>query len=281
MNIALCFSGGIRYVENGLFSLNKLKNNNHNVKVFAHAWNVSDKEKFLKSTHRFEDKNSNNTVINDFNTLSNYDAEYLLIENYHSKEKEFKNLFDSLKFKSYSNYNISIISMHYSIFKSNELKIKYEKDNNIIFDYVIRLRYDSLIEDEINFDDYVENQICIPFGSDWGGSTANLGEGGLNDQFAIGKSKFMDIYSNMYNCLQECTDVDYHPETLFRHYISNKKIKIHRIPILVEINNGEDFRKNYSVWDIDYYMSQFSPDYELWWKAEYSRYENIKKGNKI
>lgn len=200
-----------------------------------------------------------------------------MIESYNSKEQEFKNLFDSLQFKSYSNQNISTISMHYSIFKSNELKMKYEKDNNIIFDYVVRLRYDSLIEDEINFDDYINDDIYIPFGSDWGGSMANIGEGGLNDQFAIGKSHLMNRYSNLYNSLDQCTNIDYHPETIFRHYISNTKIKICRIPLLVEINNGEDFRKNYSIWDIDYYMSQFSPDYQLWWKTEYSRYQNIKK----
>lgn len=279
MNIAICFSGGIRYPENGILSIDQIKNgnNNHDIKVFAHTWNIPDKEKFLKSTHRSKDKNPNKSVVNNFNVLCEYNFESLLIENYSSKEIEFGNIFNSLNFKSYSNTNISTLSMHYSIFKCNKLKMEYEKKNKIVFDYVIRLRYDSFIVSSINFNDYSNYDICIPFGSDWGGSKANYGEGGINDQFAIGTSKSMDLYSNLFNVIDQYTNTDYHPETLFRHYISNQNLKINRIPLLVEINNGEDFRKNYSVWDVDHYMSEFSPDYQLWWKDEYLKYDNFRK----
>ena len=168
--------------------------------------------------------------------------------------------------------------MHYSIWKSNELKKQYEKENDIIFDVVIRIRYDSLIEDQFNLSNYIDGDIFIPFGGDWGGTTCGFGQAGINDQFAIGKSKIMDSYSNMFNCFADCLSSDYHSEMLFRTYLKKKNINPRRIPLIVEINNMKDFRKDYSIWDIKNYMHDYSPDYEPWWQDEYGRYEKIIDG---
>jgi hypothetical protein len=108
--------------------------------------------------------------------------------------------------------------MYYSIFKSNELKKEYEKENNITFDCVIRSRFDSDIISELEIESYDLSKVNIPIGKDWGG---------LNDQFAFGNSDSMDIYSDLINNLSSVNSL-YHPETMLQNYITLKNLNINR-----------------------------------------------------
>lgn len=234
MKIAVCFSGGIKYPWHGLESL-KLIVPNDDIKVFIHTWNVYKKEDFLKTVHGLEYKEKEHTVITDFNFLSNYKYETLLIENYDSKQKQFQTILDNLKFNEYPPNALGCVSMHYSIYKSNELKTKYEIENNMLFDKVIRIRYDSdFLEKRLNLIE-LTSDINIPKGEDW--------SGGINDQFAVGTSKGMDIYSNLFNEFQNFQHLEFHPEAIFKNYLESKNVNIHRFEFNVKINNGIDFRK--------------------------------------
>lgn len=240
MKIAVCFSGGIKYPEHGIESLKKILPND-DVKVFIHTWNIHKRDDFLKTVHGLNCKEPDKTVITDFNFLSAYNYETLLIENYDSKQKDFEKMYESLKFKSYpttsngSTYGVGPISMHYSLYKSNELKKDYEKKNNFIFDKVIRMRYDSDFLGKILNLMELTSDINIPEGEDW--------LGGINDQFAVGTSKGIDIYSNLFNEFHNFQHLDFHPETIFRNYLESKGIDIHRFQFNVRINNGVDFRR--------------------------------------
>jgi hypothetical protein len=81
-------------------------------------------------------------------------------------------------------------SMFYSIYKSNELKELYANENNIQYDYVIRIRFDLLPEQPIycsqldpRFIHYIEM-----------GHPDNL----ISDWFNIGSNAIMNIYASMY-----------------------------------------------------------------------------------
>ena len=262
MRVALCFSGGIKYPENGLQSLKKIFPS-CDVKIFMHTWDIHERDDFLKTVHGLTCKEPEKTVITDFNFLSRYNYENLLIENYDTKQQEFEEIFNSLIFKEYPttsdgrNIGVGMISMHYSIWKSNQLKKYYEKCHQMKFDLVVRMRYDSEFPFTINFLDYVDNpeeMIYIPWGDDW--------LGGINDQFAIGNSEIIDIYSNVFVNLQNYQYLPYHPETILRTHLNENNIKIKRINYPVRINNGQDFRKTVSIDACEDHYRQYSPDYQ-------------------
>lgn len=234
MNIAVCISGGIRYPHIGIKSLEKIIPNS-NVKIFIHTWKIKDRNEFLKTVAELQYKEENNTVTNDFNLIHGYNYESLLIETYDTKKEAFENKFKCLKFSEYHRHDVGPISMHYSIFKSNQLKLEYERKHRMVFDVVVRMRFDSDFEDrELNLHDFGHG-LYIPEGEDWCG--------GINDQFALGTSHMMDVYSDFYNHMDQVQDVPYHPETMLRRYLEIKGIYANRFDFPVKINNKIDFRK--------------------------------------
>lgn len=81
-------------------------------------------------------------------------------------------------------------SMYYSIYKCNELKETYANENDIVYDYVIRLRFDFMPQEPLicsqldpNFIYYVEM-----------GQPDNL----ISDWMNIGSNAVMNVYSSLY-----------------------------------------------------------------------------------
>jgi hypothetical protein len=108
--------------------------------------------------------------------------------------------------------------MFYNIFKTNQLRTSYEIENNFKYDIVIRTRSDVGLLHEVDVRNNVpiSNTIIMP-GNQW------YGEPPCNDQFAIGNSDSMTMYSNIVNHLKEYNDcgVVFHPETLLAHHLQN------------------------------------------------------------
>ena len=243
MKIADCISGGVRYPHLGLQSIQKIFPNEY-VKVFIHTWKIQNKDSFLNTISGLEYKEEEKTVETNLSLLDQYNYEKLLIENYDNCEKKFQKLFDSLKFSPATDLedeprsDVGPISMHYSIHQANELKKQYEEEHNIVFDWVIRMRTDSDFKyDILNMNSLVE-ELNIPEGEDWASDS-------INDQFAIGTSHAMDLYSNLYNSFHYNQTVKYYPERILYSHLKNMNLVPTRINFPVRINNGIDFRK---VW---------------------------------
>jgi hypothetical protein len=243
MKIAVCVSGGVRYPHLGFQSIQKIVPNEY-VKIFIHTWKVNDKDSFFKTVAGLSHKEQNKIIESDFSLLQNYNYEKLLIENYDEYQLRFENLFSSLKFakpKSPSDEHrtdIGPISMHYSIYRSNQLKIEYEKENNMVFDWVIRMRTDSDFRYDVLDLTTLDSELNIPSGEDWA-------ENAINDQFAIGTSHAMNLYSGLYPNIHYTQSSKYYPETLLFTHLQNMKLCANRIDFPVRINNGMDFRR---VW---------------------------------
>jgi hypothetical protein len=241
MKIAVCISGGIRYPHLGLESIKKIIPN-EDIKVFIHTWKVENIYSFHQTVSGLKYKEINKVIEQNFSFLEKYNYQKLLIENYDECTKKFENIFSELKFVPATDdideprSDVGPISMHYSIYKSNQLKKEYEIDNNMIFDWVIRMRTDS----DFRYDKLDLNSLScdlnIPSGEDWN-------ELGINDQFAIGKSHTMDIYSNFYNNIYLTQSSKYYPEVMLLSYLNKMNIFSNRIDFPVRINNGIDFRK--------------------------------------
>lgn len=242
MKIAVCISGGVRYPHLGLQSIQKIIPNEY-VKVFIHTWKIKNRDSFLKTVSGLEHKEEDKIIETNLSLLENYDYEKLLIENYEECESKFKNLLNSLKFvpstdpeDEYPRFDVGPISMHYSIHKANELKKNFERENNITFDWVIRMRTDSDFRSNVLDVRNLQHNLNIPSGEDWSDS-------GINDQFAIGRSNTMDLYSNLYNNFHYTQSIKYYPERILFLHLKNMNITPTRIDFPVRINNGMDFRR--------------------------------------
>ncbi len=243
MKIAVCISGGVRYPHFGLKSISKIVPNEY-VKVFIHTWKIKDKNSFMQTLSGLQYKEQDKVIETNLSFIQNYNYEKLLIENYEDKEEDFKKLLSSLKFvpatdiEDEPRYDVGPISMHYSIYKANQLKCEYEQEHNVTFDWVIRMRTDS----DFKYDTFdlssLSESLNIPSGEDWS-------ENAINDQFAVGKSHDMNLYSSLYKNIQYTQSSKYYPERLLFIHLSNMKLNINRIDFPVRINNGIDFRK---VW---------------------------------
>jgi hypothetical protein len=236
MKVAICISGNIRYPHIGLESIKKIVPNDC-IKIFIHTWKIVDTESFLKTIFGLQSKEPDNIFETQFNFLEHYNYEKLLIEDYdESKHSEFEAIHNSINLLPFQQgacivprHDVGPISMHYSIYKSNQLKCDYEKENNMIFDKVIRMRFDSNFGgNELHLNN-IPNGINIPRGEDWCG--------GINDQFAVGSSDAMNLYSNLYNHIDKIRDVQYHPETMLRKYFEMYNIAVNRFDFRVVINN--------------------------------------------
>jgi hypothetical protein len=223
MKIAVCLSGGVKFHQNSLSSLKKLLPTT-SLKVFIHTYEIEDINLF--NSNSWSKKHSSS---DDFESIINlYKADRFLIENFDKKKQEFTELFNKWEKKHLLVRNdLGVISMFYSIYKSNELKCEYEKNNNIIFDRVIRMRFDSNIFEPLNLENFTG--LNIPLGNDYGG---------INDQFAIGDSKYMDIYSNVIKNLENLTNILYHPETILYTHLNMMNLKINRFDHKIKINNN-------------------------------------------
>ena len=247
MKIAVCISGGVRYPHLGLQSIQKIIPNEY-VKVFIHTWRIKDRDAFVKTLHGLDYKEIDKTVETNLSLLEDYNYEKLLIENYDDCQKRFKKLLNNLKFVPSTDpedecprFDVGPISMHYSIFKSNQLKKEYEKENDMIFDWVIRMRTDSDFKYQFLDLLHLNSELNIPSGEDWSDNQHT----GINDQFAIGKSNAIDLYSNLYNNFHYHQSLKYYPERILYSHLKNMNLNIERIDFPVRINNGQDFRKTW------------------------------------
>jgi hypothetical protein len=226
MKVAVCFSGTARTPDNGLESL-KLIFPNDDVKVFGHTWINLIGEKDHVNSDLDLDRGSNFSLLKEFN------FETLLVESYKSKKTHFQKMYDFFNFKIHQSpprTDLGIISMFYSIYQSNSLKRKYEISNNMKFDKVVRVRFDSNFEGKLLNLNNFNFSLLIPDGNDW--------NGGINDQFAIGSSESMDIYCDLYNCFSMVKHMPYHPESMLREYLKIRNIEISRFDFNISISSS-------------------------------------------
>jgi hypothetical protein len=95
----------------------------------------------------------------------------------------------------------NVKKMYQKIYLCNELKRKYELDNNFKYDLVIRLRPDLMIGEPIPIDvvkNINKNTVYYPSVNKYDLFTSNRVIG-ITDQFAFGDSNSMDVYSDAYN----------------------------------------------------------------------------------
>jgi hypothetical protein len=193
MKIALCVSGQPRNVDRGIENI--LQNMKFDFDIFAHAWwdNESHKTTFKKRLWNGVDDEVSEFVQNDWisEMYNKFDVKKIVIEE--QKQFDVPELLEKRKLKFTNTFNVC--SGLYGIWKCNQLKKDYELENNFMYDWIIRIRYDFGLAEPLNIDNFDNNFVYIP--------SDNSHKYGFNDQFAVGSSLNMDIYSGVFPKIEQ------------------------------------------------------------------------------
>jgi hypothetical protein len=187
MNIAICLSGSRR-------TFSKLK---QNIELNL----INDAKEVFAVLDEPIDLNTNKSLY--FNNQKLY---FNKIDNFFHRKRPETSIENTLQ-------------MFYRIYKCNELKSEYEKEENIKFDIVVRARPDLEYFNKINFKFLNKNEIIVPKDYNWGG---------VCDQFWYSDSDTSDIISQLY--LNIATYIAegcvFHPETLLLYHCNKNNIKV-------------------------------------------------------
>jgi hypothetical protein len=202
---AFCFSGEFRSIDKTYQTLKE--------KIFC---NFSDYDIFCHTWSDDPDMHKLHFIENDNNTKD------ILIEN----RKTFleKEIFEKNK---RNEVNVQgMLRQLYCLKKCNELKTLYEKQNNFLYDIVIRIRPDSYI---------INNTILEKNAETWDMenyvyTTDHDDHHGYNDRFYFSNSENMDFLSNRLDLLDEYCDKGgiFHYETFFKYCVGQKNLKVCR-----------------------------------------------------
>lgn len=125
-------------------------------------------------------------------------------------------------------------SMFYSIYRANEFRIRRETLLNKKYDFVIRCRYDFALNKKIDFESLEKGKIYVSKDTDGPNPL-------LNDQFAIGDSESMNIYSSTFLFLRwhHSRNVTLCGHAMLEAQLNHFNIPVERIDINHPFSDGK------------------------------------------
>jgi hypothetical protein len=113
---------------------------------------------------------------------------------------------------------------------------EYEINNNMTFDYVVRLRPDLEVKNIFDWK-LSDNEIITPLYDSFGG---------YNDRFAVGPRDLMETYMNRITYWMSENDEESYTtqnEVNLKNYLDSKNISVRKIPIDLQYIRYNDFSK--------------------------------------
>ena len=206
--IAVCLSGYSRNFSETVESFKKHVIRDQECDVFIHTWDLQDSYLRIANPQKF-DVDKFTEAFNPQKIIVEQKPEFILSDTMLGAVKEPRDCG-------------GMMSMFYSIFQANELKRKYEEENDIKYDVVIRTRPDVLYYDDLIVPLEMRlDRVYIPLFGDFGG---------LNDQIAYGSSEVINKYSELYNRVDELISHKawMNPEVLMRTNLEVLRIGVNR-----------------------------------------------------
>lgn len=240
MKIAFCFSGQPRDVMNTIESIKDSWSKNHEVDFFYHSW-YGNKDICFRNDAP-SDTYSENIFEYIDSVLNPRDS---LIENQIFFKKRYR---DSLHWPCYHpvfnlNPDQNIQSMFYSMKKCNELKKKYEQENNFVYDAVVKCRFDYIFTKEYNLEEFDLNYLHTK-------NDCRHTDYAINDHVALSNSKNMDIYCSLFDNLEDHYNngVEFNPEVILGYHVTVNGLKISKTLGGVEsyVSTQKERAKSYS-----------------------------------
>jgi hypothetical protein len=140
-----------------------------------------------------------------------------------------KNL-EVVRFVDYSHYPYNTLSLFYSMHQVSVLTNSYAQEHHITFDYVIRMRSDLQLLQQINMDFVDKNKLYVFEASPHKGEQ---GKYTIHDQFAIGNPNNMRIYGDLFiylPCYYFIMKLDWISEIILGYHLQYNQIPIEIIP---------------------------------------------------
>jgi hypothetical protein len=240
VKIALCFSGQIR---TGLLTYNNIKRFIGDLieqcDVFVHTWDVITQTSSDLSIAGVPFKESD-SLFEEFSNI--WKPKKMIVENY----------------ENWVNQNLKIEPLFYSLMESNNFRKEYQREKNLIYHFVIKIRPDFIYNPSYRLRDELE----IILNSDYGSSIYTLDFGNcislkkFEDVFWIGTSDVFEIASNYYFERLQNNEVDW--QTEMAEYLTKNGIEYKR---LYCGNEGIPYR-----WSNLYEQNRTIEDYEMNWR---------------
>jgi hypothetical protein len=204
-NIAVCLSGEPRTwhkcAEN---VLNFYQSNTHNVVFFGHSWNSSDytKENVSYNIKKQENQDSeslHNAMLSKigYQDLIIDDKSVLILNPEHANDYQPPHF--TAKYSASLRKPMGFVHMSYSIMIANWLKTRYELNNNMQFDIVVRTRHDIYHTPDKKFSDFIPQEIGpISLYGNTSVFPSEYWQIALNDTIFFGSSRVMNVVCDFY-----------------------------------------------------------------------------------
>lgn len=179
MKIALCLSGQPRGMEKAFDYVQKHLLSQYDVDVFCHFWYKTGYDKAFLAQYKFIQESYNPTVIV-------FEPEWGPETGF--KYPRIRNTFHPAHFT---------LSFYYSLYKANQVKQLTEAENNQVYDWVVRSRYDLALNFVIPFEKLDATKLYVP------SDRTTPAHDFCNDQFAYGSSEIIDQYSSTHLYIDE------------------------------------------------------------------------------
>ena len=214
MKIALCFSGQPRFIKQVAPSIIENVIGNHDVDVFAHLWfdEVLQTQPYkYGGAGGWKDQRIAPDAIDKFKEIYNpkgikveKSKKFLdpnLSDNYLASLKRYKwGAIDNPEEPDFAVRDVNnIISYYYSLLQVCTLKKEYEHANGFKYDYVLKIRTDSVVGNKIEYEGFPKDIIFYS-------GNQNQPDGMINDWFNFGGSKVMDAFMSAYPVIDQCIE---------------------------------------------------------------------------
>jgi len=116
-----------------------------------------------------------------------------------------------------------VFKMQYNWYKCNQLRLAYEKENNVTYDLVIRSRPEVSVKDPLDVRDYAGLTNSIVMGdTGWHGTPHSA-----SDLIALGDGESITTYCDLVNKLVEYnkSGMHFHPESMLGYHLHVNNIK--------------------------------------------------------
>lgn len=229
----------------------------YKVDIFLHTWNTLN-ESNSRCGYTNDDlvKVFDQAKKNEIEKI--YKPKKILFDTQKDIEnKKIKHLLSEKEGKTTYAQSNRLYNMYYSMFKSNELRKEYEKENNITYDFIIQTRPDISFKNHFNIDEIIEHSskrkyifkglnglsysddsfpLFIGFWADFP-DVASVEPSSVwgNDLLLCSIPTIMDKVNNLVNRLDEELDKGFwNHESFFINWIRNNDIKIQLLPYIMK-----------------------------------------------
>lgn len=220
MKVAVCISGQPRNVHKGFTYIQPNLLQYNDCDIFIHTWFDVEQvgEVYVNAGGHVASDPLQENVVHEILRLYNPLA-ILAEEQIDFDERDYAE-------RAYPAISpFASLSQKYSAMKAHGLRRSWEEKNNVVYDAVVRLRFDYALRTPIDAQNFDLSVVNVP--------NRCPHAGGIDDTFAIGNPDIMNVYGDLYDSIPQLydSDVPFCDELLLGQHLvrNNISVRLHDI----------------------------------------------------